>query len=199
MPQVTGMRVRIALRYQPFAHALMPSVPGRPPLDLGGLGVPTAAVCPARARGVALVRVNPGWTDLRYTPGRGLGPEDAGEQGPPGAGVRLGEDGLEMILDRVLGHEHQLGDVPSRRAGDDMAQQLGLAGTQPAGPGEQREAPAGGGGLDADGDVALGDRLGGVPPVGAQGQPLAAAQVDAGERRVASTPASRASSCAPTL
>jgi hypothetical protein len=89
-----------------------------------------------------------------------------------------------MILDRVLGHQHQLGDVPGRRAGDDVAQQLGLGGTQPAGPGEQREAPAGGGGLDADGDVALGDRLGGVPTVGAQSLPVAAAQVDAGERRV---------------
>jgi hypothetical protein len=37
-----------------------------------------------------------------------------------------------MILDRVLGHEHQLGDVSGGRAGGDMAQQLGLAGTQPA-------------------------------------------------------------------
>jgi len=38
MPPVTGMRVRITLRYQPFAHALMLSVLVRPPLDLGGLG-----------------------------------------------------------------------------------------------------------------------------------------------------------------
>jgi hypothetical protein len=62
-------------------------------------------------------------------------------------GARLGEDRLEVILHRVLGHEHQPGDVAGGRPGDDVAEQFGLAGTQPAGPGEQRDPLGRRGGL----------------------------------------------------
>ena len=55
-----------------------------------------------------------------------LGSKDPGEQCPPGTRVRLGEDGLEVILDRVLGQEHQPRDVTGRRASDDMIKQLCL-------------------------------------------------------------------------
>jgi trehalose 2-sulfotransferase len=55
-----------------------------------------------------------------------LGSKDPGEQCPPGARVRLGEDGLEVILHRVLGQEHQPRDVTGRRASDDMIKQLCL-------------------------------------------------------------------------
>jgi hypothetical protein len=54
MPLVTGMRVRIALRYQPFAHVLMPSAWADCRLISTGSAPLAAAVCP-RGRGVALV------------------------------------------------------------------------------------------------------------------------------------------------
>jgi hypothetical protein len=77
---------------------------------------------PARTGGVAWAGSVPGRDGIHVAAaGQCLGAEDAGEQSPPGAGVCLGEDGLEVILDRVLGHEHQLGDVPGGRAGGDMA------------------------------------------------------------------------------
>ena len=57
-----------------------------------------------------------------------------------------------MVLDRVLGHEHHPGDVAGAGAGGDLAEQLRFAGAQAAGPDEQRDAVAGGGDLDADGD-----------------------------------------------
>jgi hypothetical protein len=77
---------------------------------------------PARTGGVAWAGSVPGRDGIHVAAaGQCLGAEDAGEQSPPGAGVCLSEDGLEVILDRVLGHEHQLGDVPGGRAGGDMA------------------------------------------------------------------------------
>ena len=55
-----------------------------------------------------------------------------------GAGLR--EDRLEMILDRQLGQPHLSGHGPRVAAGGEQSEQLGFAGGEAEGAGEQVKA-----------------------------------------------------------
>src|SRR6266851_1275476 len=68
------------------------------------------------------------------------------------AGAGLGEDRLQMILDRVLGQRHLAGHGMRVAAGGEQAEQLVLAGGEAEGAGEQIKAVGRGDLLDGDDD-----------------------------------------------
>ena len=75
-------------------------------------------------------------------------------------GAGLGEDRLQVVLDRVLGQVHALGDAPGVGTRDEMPEQLRLPPAEAARTSEEVEPLVGRGPLDGDGDVALGRRVG---------------------------------------
>jgi hypothetical protein len=125
------------------------------PFELGHLPAATDQIHPScvadpgagRNPPAGFTARRPGFSSsVRLVPGA----EGAGEDGDAVASAALGEDGLEVVLDGVLGQCHLAGHRSGVAAGGQQAEQLGFAVGEAVGAAEQLKSLGGGCFLDRD-------------------------------------------------